>query len=67
MTKYPEPEERIYPEIPSSEPITDLVHCEQMGFESVVYGANTKNCNYRIFLNEASKEAWEKGKKRAKK
>ena len=46
-------------------PNTNLTHCEQMGYELEKYGANTTNCDHRIFMTVAGKEAWAKGKKKA--
>ncbi len=38
-----------------------------LGKSSVIDGANTINCNFKIFATNELKEAWEKGRKEAKK
>ena len=55
-----------YRYVPIAVPNSNLTHCEQMGFEAEFYEPNTTNCHFAIFLSEAGKEAWEKGKQRAK-
>ena len=52
--------------IPIAMPNGNLTHCEQMGYEAEFYGANETNCNFRIFMSIAGKDAWDKGKQRAK-
>lgn len=44
----------------------ELKYCEKMGYDSVINGANTTNCNFRIFSTKEKMRAWERGVKRAK-
>ena len=34
----------------------------KMGFDSVVNGCNTENCNFTLFATKESKDAWERGR-----
>lgn len=34
-----------------------------MGFDCAVNGANTTNCDYRLFSTPARKREWERGKR----
>jgi len=53
--------------IPSDlQPVEDLNHCEQMGYDCETNGTNTDNCNFRIFGTKEGMEAWVLGKNRAK-
>jgi len=46
---------------------TKLQECYEKGYDSIISGANTKNCNFALFTSPDRKDAWEKGRKDAEK
>jgi len=44
----------------------DLMKAYKAGFDSVVSGPNTTNCNFRLFATPAMTRAWEHGQRDAK-
>ena len=50
--------------INSLKPKLDLKGCEKLGYDCAKNGANTTNCDFRIFGNVEGKDAWERGKKK---
>ena len=44
----------------------DLRHCFLMGYDAEKNGANTENCHFILFRSKESTEAWEAGKRDAK-
>jgi len=43
----------------------DLQECYEKGYDSIINGANTNNCNYALFTSMDKKEAWEFGRRKA--
>ena len=43
-----------------------LEYCEEMGRDCALNGANTTNCNFRLFRSPEHTKAWERGKKSVK-
>lgn len=41
-------------------------YAEEMGYDSVVNGANTTNCHFSLFASKELTTAWEKGARLAK-
>ena len=47
-------------------PVPELEYCEQMGRDCALNGANTTNCNFRLFRSPEHTKAWERGNKSVK-
>lgn len=46
--------------------VPDLKYCEEMGRDCALNGANTTNCNFRLFRSPEHTKAWERGKNSVK-
>ena len=46
---------------------SQLQECYEKGYDSVVNGANTINCNFELFSSPKKRKAWEEGERNAKK
>lgn len=47
-------------------PVYDIEYCEQMGRDCALNGANTTNCDFRLFRSPEHTKAWERGKNSVK-